>query len=207
MIAAMSRPPRIRLLAAGLLAAATLATACSTTLSGSGSTGAPIGFPSSAVPSLPSVPSVPAIPGGGSSVTDVAGHFRVRMIGPATRDVQHATVSGEDITVYLHIVRTPSALEEMASETYAPAMPSGNADTILRGEVGGFTGSSGFTVGRQTAFTFRGHPARKALFTGIPGTSREYSFLAVAWSTSRTYLFFARSGTDFQTLTTSFAAI
>lgn len=146
-------------------------------------------------------------PTAGVPVTDQAAHLHIRLLAQGDRSVQHDSSNGVDITVYLHVVRTSTALEEAATQTYSPPLPNVDPAEVLRGAVGGFAGSSGFTPGAQSAVTFRDHAARQATFTGIPGTSAQYSFIAIEWSTSRTYVFFAPSGADFNNMLASFSSI
>jgi hypothetical protein len=208
---------------------------CASTVGGSGtSIAGPHGFPSqssapvstpSLDPSQPVSPSTPAqstssssgssgssgFPSGdptaGVLITDSAAHLQVRVLADGERSVQHESTNGVDITVYLHIVRTTTALEEAATQTYDPALPNVDPAAILRGAVGGFAGSSGFTVGTQEAVTIQGKPARKAIFTGIPGTTAQYTFVAIQWSSTRTYVFFGPSGSAINNMIASFKAI
>jgi hypothetical protein len=211
MMAGMRRPVTVL----GPFLAVALLAGCATSVDGTGSTSA---FRSSPLPpgsstSTPS-PTDPApsgtIPSGnpssGNLVSDTAGHIQIRLNGNPNHNVENTSVGNEKLTLYVNSAPVPDK-EEAVTETYSPALPPGGEESVLRGAVGGFAGSSGFTLGTQAAVTFRGRPGRTATFTDATVLRGQYTFLALVWSTTRTYIFFAPSGAKFNDMMASFEAI
>jgi len=199
--------------AAAVIALLTL-TACTTTVVGHGvalNAGAsstaspPPGFPStSEAPSSPGSTSSPTSSdsGHGVLVTYPAGHFSAVMPTQATERSENGNLGGQSFTVYLAIsVSDGSVPTEVASEDIDHALDPSEYAATLRVAVGSFAGSSGMSVDSQTATTFRGYTARRALVTSPDGQS--FSLLVFVYSPTRIYVVFASEGAVYNQVTST----
>jgi hypothetical protein len=138
--------------------------------------------------------------GTGVHVIDTAGHFSVWMPAKPERTSSPGSYSGYSFTVHLAVVAAPYiALVE--GEDVSPAVRPAAFDGVLRSAVTRVSRAADLRVISQSATTFEGHRARRAVFERA---GARFEFLTFAYSGSRLYALLAPKGARFAALAASF---
>jgi len=167
---------------------------------------------STAVTSEPTNPPAPSgtipvgLPNVGTLLSDRSGHLQIRLLGPTTRNVYFDESGGENITVYTHD-DVPGSKEHANTYVFSPPRTAKVEESYWQGAALQYAKVSGYTLLDQGTVRFHGRPGRTGTFTDAVNLNDQYTLLALDWSSTRMYFFFAPSGAPFNNMMASFHPI
>jgi hypothetical protein len=140
-----------------------------------------------------------------TTYTDTDAHLRVRLPGQPSSQSQGGGISGTTFTVNFMISRSEDGpIEAGCEDISTPLDTADEQNQTMRVAVASFGASADITKVNEAAVQFRGHHGRRADFTRNGLT---FTFLTFFQNDQRLYLLFARSGTPFDTLTSSLVTL
>jgi len=137
-------------------------------------------------------------------LSDRSAHLQIRFLGPSKRIIRQHQSNGANITSY--VFDDPYDKEDAVTFVYSLPRTSTDRNSYLQGEAQHYAKTFGYTLHDEGAVRFRGHPGRRrtGTFTDEVELNGQYTLLVLDWSSTRTYTFFAPSGTPFNDMMASF---